>query len=58
MQGRGGMGSHKHGTLGIATQSPRYRHNMRREAELNEIKDRSRIHEPVSNVTELFKRKK
>ena len=56
-QGQGGMGSHKHYISGVATQSPRYRHNMKREAELNERKDRSRIRDPETSVTELFKKK-
>ena len=55
--GQGGMGSHKHGISGIPTHSPRYRHFMKREAELNDKKDRSRIMNPVNNVSELFKKK-
>ena len=35
-QGRGGMGSHKHGTSGHAAQSPRFRLNKKLAAERGE----------------------
>ena len=35
-QGRGGMGSHKHGTSGRATQSPRFRLGKKLAAERGE----------------------
>lgn len=40
MQGRGGMGSRKHGKSGIAPKSPKVRHSMKMEAERNERKPR------------------
>jgi len=36
--GRGGMGSHKHGTSGVAPKSPKARHRLKREAEADSIK--------------------
>jgi hypothetical protein len=36
-QGRGGMGSHKHGTSGRATQSPRFRLGKKLAAERGEF---------------------
>jgi hypothetical protein len=36
-QGRGGMGSHKHGTSGHATQSPRFRLGKKLAAERGEF---------------------
>ena len=53
-QARGGMGSRKHGKHGISGKSPRFRHAMKREAEKNERKQRSRIRDPKSSVRELF----
>jgi hypothetical protein len=40
-QGRGGMGSHKHGVSGYATQSPRLRLMKRLAAERGEFDSRS-----------------
>lgn len=53
--GKSGVGSHKHGTSGKAPHSPRFKHKMKREAEADEKKDRSRIKDPVQSVKELFK---
>jgi hypothetical protein len=55
-QGRGGMGSHKHGVSGHATKSPRFRNWMQREAEKANIK-RVRITKPANSVRELLKGK-
>jgi hypothetical protein len=41
-QGRGGMGSHKHGTSGHATQSPRFRLGKKLAAERGEYDARPR----------------
>ena len=54
-QGRGGMGSHKHGISGNAPKSPRARFHMRMEAEKNEIKARP-LTCLYSSVEELFKK--
>lgn len=55
--GRGGMGSHKHGTSGHATKSPRARFLEKMEAERNERKSRSAIKNPARSVAQLFKQK-
>ena len=55
-QGRGGIGSRKHGKSGHSGKSPRFRHNAKIEAERNVRKDRSRIQDPVSSVRELLRR--
>ena len=57
-QGRSGMGSHKHGTSGHSGKSPKLRSQIKREAEKNEHKDKSRIKDPKSSVDELFHGKK
>lgn len=57
MQGRGGLGSRKHGKSGYATQSPRFRFLTRLEAERNEIKNRSKIRQPARSLRELLKGK-
>ncbi len=54
VQGRNGMGSHKHGVSGRSGKSPAMRHHLKREAEKNERKDRTRIIDPKSSVQELF----
>ena len=41
-QGRGGMGSHKHGVSGHATQSPRFRLSQKLAAERGEYDSRPR----------------
>jgi hypothetical protein len=41
-QGRGGLGSHKHGTAGHATQSPRFRLGKKLAAERGEYDTRLR----------------
>lgn len=56
-QARGGMGSHKHGISGRAGKSPNLRHYMKREAEKDERKSRSRIQNPKSSVRELLAEK-
>lgn len=56
-QGRGGMGSHKHGVSGYATKSPRFRYLLKLEAERNLRKNRSRILDPKKSVKELFDKK-
>ena len=52
--GRGGMGSTKHGKGGHSGKSPKLRHAMKREAESQVVKDRSRIADPSSSVKELL----
>jgi len=52
-QGRGGMGSHKHGVSGHTTKSPRMRHWMKQEAE-KQVAKRVRIINPVSSMKELM----
>lgn len=47
------IGMRKHGVSGHAGKSPKARHAMRREAEANEIMDRSAIKKPKSTVREL-----
>lgn len=56
-QGRGGMGSRKHGKSGFCPKSPKLRHAMKREAEKAEIKATGRIKDPKQSVAELFSRK-
>jgi hypothetical protein len=54
-QGRGGIGSRKHGTSGYATQSPRFRLWARREAE--RAPERSRPKPKLfGSIRELFSR--
>lgn len=55
--GRGGMGSTKHGKSGYVTQSPKFRANLKREAEANEIKSKNQIKEPYDSVADIFKKK-
>ena len=50
----GGGGMHKHRTSGRSGKSPALRHAMRREAECNEIKDKSRIKDSKESVREVF----
>jgi hypothetical protein len=57
-QGRGGMGSHKHGTSGHSGKSPKLRYAMKREAEANEIKAKPGIKEPAATVGDLLKKKR
>jgi hypothetical protein len=54
-QGRGGLGSHKHGVSGIALKSPRERFHMRMDAERNNIKARPSTC-IYSSIEELFKK--
>jgi hypothetical protein len=57
-QGRGGMGSHKHGVSGHATKSPRFRLMQKLAAERGEIGDGPARHPkrlPFASVTELLK---
>lgn len=56
-EGRGGMGMRKHGKSGWKNgsgKSPRFRHQMKLQAERNEIKDRSGIKNPKKSVSELL----
>jgi hypothetical protein len=53
--GNAGMGMAKHRKSGRATKSPKFRHQMKMAAEAQERKDKSRIREPKSSITELFK---
>jgi transposase len=55
--GRGGMGSRKHGQSGHPGKSPKLRHAMKREAERQERKDRSKLADPKGSVGEAFKGK-
>ena len=56
-EGKGGMGSHKHGTSGRAPKSPKTKHRMKREAEKDVRLDRTRIKDPKASVQELFRKK-
>jgi hypothetical protein len=56
-QGRGGMGSRKHGRSGNATQSPRFRVWARREAEQSSETKRPRT-QFLGSVRELFSKGK
>jgi hypothetical protein len=51
---KAGMGTRKHRKSGHTTQSPKFRHQARLEAERIVIKDKSRIVEPKSSLAELF----
>lgn len=56
-QGRGGMGSHKHGVSGHATQSPRLRLAKKLAAERGEYGAQSArrpLHPVFANVREAF----
>jgi len=53
-QGRGGMGSHKHGVSGRPGKSPRLRHAMKRMAEADERKAQPSIRNPKNSVRELL----
>lgn len=57
-QGRGGMGSHKHGISGRAGKSPAFRHWIKREAEKLIRKGRHAIERPYSSVYEALKNRK
>jgi hypothetical protein len=50
--GRGGMGSRKHAKSGHATKSPRFRFAVKLEAERNSVKNKKRITDPKSSVSE------
>jgi hypothetical protein len=54
-QGRGGMGSRKHGTSGVAPKSPGMRHRMKLDAEKNERKAKRPL--PHKSIRELFREK-
>jgi len=56
-QGRGGMGSRKHGTSGRATQSPRFRLWARLSAERTPERPRSKT-KFLGSMRELFSREK
>lgn len=56
-QGRGGMGSHKHGTSGVPGKSPKLRHALKREAEKQERKKRKTI-DWYATVAEALKGKR
>ncbi len=56
-QGRGGMGSHKHGTSGHASQSPRFRLTKKLAAERGEYDTRPRrrpLHPRFATVRDAF----
>lgn len=53
-QGRGGMGSHKHGTSGHAPRSPRYKHQQQLEA--NKAKPKQRPPLTAKTVSEALKK--
>jgi len=55
-QGRGGMGSHKHGTAGHPTKSPKFRLATKLEAEKDVKRDQKSVGMKPS-IKELFKRK-
>jgi len=55
------MGMRKHARSGCHrgnTKSPRFRHAQKLEVEKIEIKDRGKIREPSSSVSELFEKYK
>jgi hypothetical protein len=53
------MGSHKHGTSGHATKSPRARFLEKMEVErTSDRKDKSRIKDPKEKVSDLFSEKR
>lgn len=52
--GNPGMGMAKHRKSGHTSKSPKLRYAMRLEAERDERKDRSRIHDPKQPIEELF----
>ncbi len=56
-QGRGGMGSHKHGVSGHATRSPRYRFMQQLEANRNQLK-KPKAKLPYRTVAEALKGEK
>lgn len=53
--GEKGMGMKKHARSGRSPKSPKMRAALKREAERNEVKDRSRIADPKGAVSDLFK---
>ncbi len=55
--GRGGMGSHKHYVSGRAGKSPKQRHALKRQAEAQVVKDKSRIKDPKKSIKDLFHKK-
>jgi hypothetical protein len=59
-QGRGGMGSHKHGTSGHAAQSPRFRLMKKLAAERGEYDSQPvpRRRLPFAKVRDLFAERK
>ena len=56
-QGRGGMGSRKHGRSGHATQSPRFRLSARLDAERTPERRRPKA-KFLGSIRELFSREK
>jgi hypothetical protein len=56
LSGNGGMGSTKHGKSGFCTKSPKFRFNMKLEAEKNENKPKP-TNCVFGSVSELFKKK-
>ena len=54
--GKSGMGMSKHRTSGRSGKSPNLKQYLKREAEKRTIKDRSRILDPKSSVSEVFKK--
>jgi hypothetical protein len=53
-QGRGGMGSHKHGVSGRAPKSPKLRHRMKLDAERQDRKAKPSAC-TASSIAELMK---
>jgi hypothetical protein len=58
-QGRGGMGSHKHGVSGRAPRSPRYKFMQTLEDNKRRAEERKRKIKPrmVSSIEELFEKR-
>ena len=48
------MSAHKHYACGHSTKSPRFRFHAKREAEANEVRDKTRLKTPKASVKELF----
>jgi hypothetical protein len=55
-KGSGGMGNHKHGTCGRAPKSPRFRFHQKREAERDDVKDKTRLKYPKESIKDLFEK--
>jgi hypothetical protein len=55
---RGSIGVSKHGKSGYTPKSPKLRHQMKRDAEANEVRQKNQIQNPESSVKNLFNKVK